>query len=253
MTWSAPNLPQEKHCFFGRKGGVSEGIYQSLNTNFKSRDNKENVRRNCEIIAGHYGLKYDNILRLNQGISNKCVFVTQASQNQIEADGAVTATPGIILCIGTADCAPVLLADYKNGVIGAAHAGWRGAFAGIIENTVSLMLQHGAEIANLAAAVGPCIQQPSCEMGSEVLEQFLSQDQKNQKYFIPAPRPEHYLFDLSAYTADKLRRLGIQNIAVSKDDTYADSENYFSYRRNTHLGLIRFPADFPVELSTITL
>ena len=85
------------------------------------------------------------------------------------------------------------------------------------------------------------------------LEQFLSQDLKNQKYFIPAPRPEHYLFDLSAYAADKLRRLGIQNIAVSKDDTYADSENYFSYRRNTHLGLIRFPADFPVELSTITL
>ena len=115
------------------------------------------------------------------------------------------------------------------------------------------MLQHGAEIANLAAAIGPCIQQPSCEMGSEVLEQFLSQDQKNQKYFIPAARPEHYLFDLSAYAADKLRRLGIQNIAVSKDDTYADSENYFSYRRNTHLGLIGFPADFPVELSTITL
>lgn len=253
MTWYAPNLPQDKHCFFGRNNGVSIGKYASLNANFKSRDSFENIQKNCTIITKHFGLEYKHLLRLKQGISNKCVYITQASQNEIEADGAVTKEPNILLSIGTADCAPVLFADYKNGVIGAAHAGWRGAYSGIIENTVQMMLDVGAEKEHIAAAIGPCIQQKSFEVGEDVYNQFLAQNKHNQKYFKASIRENHYLLDLSGYIEGKLNNLGISNRVTCKEDTYTNEEQYYSYRRDTHQGKIEFPSDFPVELSTIRL
>ncbi len=253
MSWQSPNLPADKHCFFGRKGGVSEGRYASLNLNDKSRDNPENILRNYQIIASRFNLQADNICRLIQGTSADAVYITEPSIKKIQADGAVTDKPGIILSIGTADCAPVLLADDEQGIIGAAHAGWRGAFNGIVENTVRLMCQKGARIGKIAAAIGPCIRQPSYEMDREVLQTFLEQSPDNRKYFIPSPRPEHWLFDLGGYVSDRLRQLGIDNIVDSRIDTYADEQHWFSYRRDTHRGLIAAPADFPVELSTITL
>ena len=148
---------------------------------------------------------------------------------------------------------PVLFADYAHGVIGAAHGGWRGAFKGVIENTLNLMLQHGAQVDSIAAAIGPCIQQPSFEMGAEVRTQFMIQSADNAAYFIPSPRAEHYLFDLSGYIRDKLLHLGVNNVINSGIDTYTDATNWYSYRRDTHQGLITHPHDFPVELSTIIL
>ncbi len=253
MTWKAPCLPAEKHCFFGRCGGVSIGRYHSLNVNFKSADAPENIHHNCEIIAACFGLKYTNLMLLCQGISGNCIFTRQASQKKIEADGVVTDSPNIILGISTADCAPVLFMDKEAGIIGAAHAGWKGTLNGIIENTVRLMLSRGAKAENIAAAIGPCIQQSSFEMGAEVPKLFSAQTPENARYFRKAPRPEHYLFDLEGCIVNKLRRLGLKNISASGTDTYTDEKNYFSYRRDTHRNLINSSGDFPTELSTIVL
>lgn len=253
MSWSAPNLPHDKHCFFGAEGGVSTGKYASLNVNHKSLDKPENVTRNYEIICSRFGLSFANLSRLSQDVSADAVYIERPGFLEFKADGAVTDKPGIILSIGTADCAPVLLADYRNGVIGAAHGGWRGAFKGIVENTVALMLEKGAQIEHIAAAIGPCIQQQSFEMGAEVYELFLKQNADNDRYFIPGTREGRYMLDLSAYILDKLQTLGIVNAVDSGIDTYAEPGKYFSYRRNTHQGLIDAPADFPVELSTIIL
>ena len=144
MTYFAANLPRDKHCFFGAEGGVSNGIYKGLNVNTRSDDNQEDVARNLEIAANRLGVHSENLHLLIQGVSSRVEFVEQASHRQMEADGVVTNKEGVVLCIRTADCAPVLLADYENGVIGAAHAGWRGAFGGVIENTLDLMIAKGA-------------------------------------------------------------------------------------------------------------
>ena len=140
MSYRASNLPADKHCFFGREGGVSEGLYASLNTNLKSRDKRENVLKNLAVIAARFGSKYDNMYTMKQGVSAQVVYVEKAAHFEVFADGVVTNKPDILLCLKTADCAPVLLADYQNGVIGAAHAGWRGAYKGVAENVVNLML-----------------------------------------------------------------------------------------------------------------
>lgn len=137
----APNLPADRHAFFGRNGGVSEGIYASFNFNRKSRDKAENIEKNLELVGRFYGLPGNAVMRPCQGHTDKAVYVDRPSRYEIEADGVVTDRPGIILGITTADCMPVLLADEKHGVIGAAHAGWRGALAGVIENTVKVMLE----------------------------------------------------------------------------------------------------------------
>ena len=253
MTWQASNLPKEKHCFFGRNGGVSTGKYTSFNFNEKSLDNPQNIAENYKRLASFYGLDSNRVVRLSQGVSNKVVYTTEPSIRQLEADGVVTDCQDLILTISTADCAPVLLADYKNGIIGAAHGGWRSFAKGIIENTINLMIEKGAKIENIAAAIGPCIQQASFEVGPEVFETFVNQDSQNQAYFIPSNKENHWLFDLSGCIEYKLHKLGITNTENSKIDTYKEENNYFSYRRDTHKGLITTAGDFPVELSTIIL
>ncbi len=248
MSWLAPNLPPAKHCFFGAEGGFSTGIYQSLNVSISSQDNPQNVRRNLEKIAAHFGLKPENLHMLKQGVSAYAEYAPEAKQWQVTADGAVTDKPDVILCIRTADCAPVLLADYANGVIGAAHAGWRGAFGGIIENTLALMLEKGAELKNIVAAVGPCIGQKSYEV-----DELFYQTIGKPEYFAAGSREGHRQFNLEQYCVDKLRNFGVKNICASGIDTYDKNNGYFSFRRNTHLGLISQPKDFPVELSAIVL
>lgn len=158
MSWNAPNLPADKHRFFDRHGGVSNGRYESLNVNRKSADAPENIRQNINIAAGAFGMTAADAAFPCQGVTGHAEYTDAPSLHRIEADGLVTDRPGILLGITTADCAPVLFADFKNGVIGAAHAGWRGAVRGIMENTLALMLQHGAELKHIAAAVGPCLQ-----------------------------------------------------------------------------------------------
>lgn len=253
MSWQASNLIAAKHCFFGAKGGVSQGKYASLNTNYNSQDSKVAVRQNFEIITAHFHKNYEDMFTLNQGVSNTVVEANLPQQFTVTADGAVTTNPNILLGIKTADCAPVLLADYKQGVIGAAHAGWRGAYRGVVENTVALMLRKGAELKNIAAAIGPCMQQASFEVQNDMRATLLKENSANAKYFAAGKDSEHFYFDLSGYLEDKIHNLGIDNVVNSHIDTYPAQNGYFSYRRNTHLGLISQPKDYPTQYSFICL
>jgi len=252
MSWKASNLIADKHCFFGSEGGVSFGKYASLNTNFSSRDDQQNVCRNFDIIAANFGMKRGNMFTLRQSVTNVAVAADSPSWFQIKADGAVTDRPDILLGIKTADCAPVLLADYEHGVIGAAHAGWRGAVRGIVENVVALMEKKGAVRKNIAAAIGPCMQQCSFEAKDDMRNEFLAQSGNNARYFKPTDN-NTYLFDLSGYIEDKLHALGIDNVENSHIDTYSEVQGYFSYRRNTHLHLIDVAKDYPTQYSCIRL
>ena len=248
MSYQASNLDRRRHCFFGSQGGFSAGFYAGLNVNTKSDDDPESVRRNLQTAAEYFGLGYNNLHLLNQGVSSHVEYVEQASQDKVTADGAVTDRPEVVLCIRTADCAPVLLADYEHGVIGAAHAGWRGALSGVIENTLNLMRQKGAVKENIAAAVGPCIGQKSYEVDEAFYRAFA-----RPEYFVPGARDGHYLFDLENFCIGKLREYGIENVTVSGKDTYVLAEEYYSFRRFTHQGLVKKPKCFPTELSAIVL
>ncbi|MCQ2741275.1 MAG: peptidoglycan editing factor PgeF [Alphaproteobacteria bacterium] len=253
MTWIAPNLTIGKHCFCGSAGGVSQGIYKGLNVNTRSDDVPENLVVNLDIAAARVGLKKENLLLLRQGVSATAVFVEKASQDMIEADGAVTNRPDIGLCIRTADCAPVLLEDRQNGIVGVAHAGWRGAFKGIIENVVALMIEKGAVVENIKAAVGPCIGQKSYEVDEAFYKQFTEKDQNFTKYFVSGKDSHFYQFDLEEFCVDVLKKCGILDISVSGLDTYALAEDYYSLRRITHQGIVQKPKCFATELSVIVL
>lgn len=253
MNYRAANITEDKHCFFGTSGGVSAGKYASLNTNFNSRDDREAIRHNFDIIAAEFAMQSSQMFTVRQGISAVAVYAEQPSWFQQYADGMVTNKQGILLGIKTADCAPILLADYKNGVIGAAHAGWRGALGGIIENVVALMLQKGADVKNIAAAIGPCLQQESFEVKDDLKQQFMAENSDNGKYFLPAADNIHFHFDLSGYAEDKLRRCGIDDICNSGIDTYPEQNGYFSFRRQKHRGLVEATKDYPTQYSCIKL
>lgn len=252
MSWKASNLIADKHCFFGSEGGVSTGKYATLNTNLSSRDDKADMYKNFDIIAATFGMTRGNMFTIRQGVSDVAVIADKPSWFEVYADGIVTDNPDILLGIKTADCAPVLLADYKHGVIGAAHAGWRGAVRGIVENVVALMEKKGAVRENIAAAIGPCMQQRSFEVKDDMRDEFLAQSAVNGKYFIKNTDAT-YLFDLSGYLEDKLHNMGMTNVENSHIDTYSELQKYFSFRRNTHLHLIDAPKDYPTQYSCIRL
>ena len=251
--WTAANLQQEKHCFFGAAGGVSDGIYKGLNVNTKSDDCPEHLDINLDRAAARFGLKKENLVLLNQGVSADAVYVTEGSRDCVTADGTVTDKKNVVLCIRTADCAPVLLEDRTAGVIGAAHAGWRGAYKGIIENVIALMLSKGARKENIAAAVGPCIAQKSYEVDAGFFRQFTEKDAGFDRYFKVGVREGFYQFDLERFCVDRLRESGIVDITASGLDTYALKDEYYSFRRFTHQGIVQRPKCFPTELSAIVL
>ncbi len=251
MSWFAPNLAKEKHCFFDRKGGVSQGRYAELNVNRKSLDKPENIIKNLNLAATHLGLTSKNLAMPCQGVSNYAVYVDKPSLFEQEADAFVTNRKDILLGITTADCAPVLFADKQQGIIGAAHAGWRGAVKGIMENTLNLMMEYGAKLENIAAAIGPCLQKKSFAAKEDMRQEFLRQDEENKRFFEQVDA-ESYLFDMEQYLIFRLRKFGISNISASGIDTYT-SADYFSYRRECHKNTITQKADFPIQLSTIRL
>ena len=253
MSWTAANLDKNKHCFFGAAGGVSGGKYAALNTNLSSRDLPENLRRNFEIVAAHFAKTPEDMVTVRQSVSADVIYAETPTWFKIKADGAVTTNPHLLLGIKTADCAPVLLADYQNGVIGAAHAGWRGACGGIIENVVTMMCQHGAELKNIAAAVGPCIQPQSYEVQADMRQALLDEAPENTRWFQPAADGVHFYFDLSGYVENRLRRAGVANIDNCRIDTYPENSGYFSFRRNTHRNLVDMPKDYPTQYSCICL
>lgn len=253
MSYRATNLPLEKHIFLGRKGGVSEGKYASLNIRDRSSDDPQAVAENRRIAVEQLGMNIRRLVMLRQMSATNVVLVEQASQGIVEADGMVCKVPGLVLGIGTADCLPVLLADYEHGVIGAAHAGWRGAVRGVVENTLKLMLAQGAVLEEISAALGPCIQQSSFEVGADVRDECTAVSPVYAAFFAPGKDAGHFQFDLEGLVCRRLEQFGVRNITASGIDTYADEENYFSFRRDTHRGLTGSGSDFGGHVSLITL
>ncbi|WP_239590939.1 peptidoglycan editing factor PgeF [Vitreimonas flagellata] len=227
----ADALAHVRHGFFGRRGGVSEGIYASLNAGVGSKDDADAVRENRGRIAASFGVEPHMLVGVHQVHSPDAVFIDAPwSRERPHADALVTTNPKLVLSVLTADCGPVLLADKDAGVIAAAHAGWRGAFGGVLASTMKLMIEHGARADRICAAIGPCIQQPSYEVGADFRGTFLSADSANARFFSDefGPRPH---FDLPAFCAHQLALLGVGDVEIIDIDTFRD-ETYFSHRRS---------------------
>jgi polyphenol oxidase len=225
-----------RHGFFGRQGGVSDGLYASLNCGFGSGDDPARVAENRTRAVGAAGLDPAGLVTAYQTHSILVAKVERPwrREDSPKVDAMVTATRGITLGILTADCAPVLFADSQASVAGAAHAGWRGAFDGVLEATVAEMVRLGAEPARIRAAIGPCIAQDSYEVGPEFRARFLAAAPANGRFFRPsANRPGHFHFDLPGYVADRLSRAGIGLVAATGGDSCGQRHEYFSYRRAT--------------------
>ena len=225
--------PGIRHAFFTRQGGVSGGLFASLNCGFGSGDAAETVARNRAIAMERLGFSPDRLVTCYQVHSTTVVTVEKPWPRDAapRADGLVACVPGIALGILTADCAPVLFEDAAANVIGAAHGGWRGALGGIIEATLDRMEALGAKRARIRAGIGPCIAQTSYEVGPEFPQPFLSDDPASAAYFTPALRPGHFMFDLPGYIERRLARAGVTTVERAPHDTVAEDTDFFSYRR----------------------
>ena len=219
------------HGFFTRNGGCSSGIYHNLNCKLDSGDLEENVTKNLNTVAQSFGLDINNFTLLRQIHSNK-VIIANSSINELEGDAVLTNSSKNLLGIVTADCAPILLWDNVNKVAGAIHAGWKGAYNGIIENTVNEIFKFGRN--EIYAIIGPCIQQKSYEVDKNFCELFIKQSAKNKKYFINSSNKDAFLFDLPKYCYDKLVSYGVVNIENLAIDTYSNAKKFFSCRRAYH-------------------
>ena len=226
------------HGFFTRRGGVSAGPFASLNCSLSSADDRTSVLENRARAARALGAEPDRLLGLTQEHGHDVVAVTEAwaAGAGPRADAMVTDRPGFALGIITADCAPVLFADPEAGVVGAAHAGWRGAVSGVIEATIAAMVGLGANADKIAAAVGPCIGQCSYEVGPDLRDAVLARDTGDAAWFAEGQRPDRWQFDLPGYCAARLRAAGIGVVAVVGADTLADDARFFSHRRRTLAG-----------------
>jgi polyphenol oxidase len=238
MTFESPLLsavPRLRHAFFSREGGVSEGIYAGLNGGIGSQDNPAHVSENRRRMAAALNVSPDRFLTPFQ-IHSPDVAVASEPWDMAarpKADAIVTRSEGLAIGVTTADCGPILFADPKARVIGAAHAGWKGALTGIVESTVDAMEKLGADRADIVAAIGPLIRQQSYEVGPEFVGRFLDADAENALYFLPAVRAGHAMFDLAAFIRGRLANAGVLMVDDTGIDTYAD-EVFFSYRRSVH-------------------
>jgi polyphenol oxidase len=225
-----------QHGFFGRRGGVSTGLYASLNCGSGSGDDPASVAANRARVAAALDGTADRLMTPWQvhGATAKLVDSPWLDPNtRPKADALVTATPGLMLGVLTADCAPVLFADSHAGVVAAAHAGWRGALAGIIESTIAVMESAGAQRHHIRAAIGPCISQANYEVGNEFREEFLAIDPTYGRFFVDHVIDKHR-FDLPGFVLGRLSECRLETIFDLSICTYADSEGHFSFRRNTH-------------------
>jgi YfiH family protein len=240
-----------RHGFFTRLGGVSEGVYASLNCGFGSNDNPAHVAENRAIALRALGFSPQALVTAYQIHSADVVVAEEPwpPARAPKADGIVTRRPGLALGVLTADCAPVLLADAEAGVIGAAHAGWRGAIGGILEATARAMEKLGARLASTIAVIGPCIQQRSYEVGSDLREAVLAAERDGAELFRAGARSGKFQFDLPGFLIRRLRRLALGAVACVEADTCSDESRFFSYRRAVKRG----EPDYGRELSAIAL
>lgn len=242
---SAPGLA---HGFFGREGGVSTGLYASLNCGPGSRDDAASVAENRRLVAAALAPGAE-LISLSQ-IHSPIVHVLEtAPAHRLEGDAMVTTTPGLALGILTADCAPVLLADAQARVIGAAHAGWKGALGGVMEAALEAMEKLGASRSRIAAAIGPCISQANYEVGWEFRDRFLEGALRNRKFFTPSDKEGHYRFDLEGFAAHRLSAAGLTAVEKMGVCTYPPENGFFSFRRTTHAG----EPDYGRQVSAILL
>ena len=240
-----------RHGFFTRHGGVSAGVYASLNGGLGSDDVAANVTENRSRMAASLGVEPDRLLTAFQ-IHSPTVAVADAPwplNARPRADAIVTGTPGLAIGVSTADCGPILLADPEARVIGVAHAGWRGALGGVAEAAIAAMEKLGADRARIRAALGPMIRQNNYEVGPDLIGRFAAEDDASARFFKPAARDGHALFDLPGYIGARLSRAGIEQIEDVGLCTYADASRFFSFRRTTHRG----EADYGRHLNAIVL
>jgi polyphenol oxidase len=252
MILSAPSLASiggVRHGFFTRQGGVSNGIYASLNCGPGSRDAAENVAQNRARVAELLGVDTNRLLTLFQKHSADAIVADKPWKAVPEADAIVTAKPGLAIGILTADCAPVLFCDAAAGVIGAAHAGWRGALSGIVETTVKAMEKLGAKPERMVAAIGPAISQKAYEVGAEFVEQFVATEPESASFFATDEGSGEPHFDLVGYVGERLQRAGVGVVADLGLCTYCEETRLFSYRRSQHHG----EDDYGRQISAIVL
>ncbi|MGJ5178669.1 peptidoglycan editing factor PgeF [Bradyrhizobium oligotrophicum] len=228
-------IPGLRHAFFTREGGVSDGIYAGLNGGLGSNDDPEHVRENRRRMAAHLGVVPEHFLSVHQIHSPDAVVATGPWDGAVrpKADALVTATPNLAIGVTTADCGPILFVDPNARVIGAAHAGWKGALTGVLESTLQAMEQLGAERGRIIAAIGPLIRQQSYEVGAEFVTRFVDDDAEHGRFFLPSDRAGHAMFDLGGFIRMRLERAGVLLIDDLGLDTYADAR-FFSYRRSVH-------------------
>jgi YfiH family protein len=238
-----------RHGFFTRAGGVSEGIYRGLNIGNGSNDDPEKVAENRRRVATWMGVAPEALLSAYQIHSPDVIVATGPLPSpRPQADAIVTDRPGLAVGATSADCGPVLFADADARVVGAAHAGWKGAFTGVLENTVAAMETLGAKRGRIVAVLGPSIGPKNYEVGPEFVARFTDADPDNAAWFVPSAKPGHALFDLNGYTIDRLRKAGVTAEALNRC-TYAEEDLFYSYRRTTHRG----EADYGRLISAIVL
>ena len=239
--------------FFGRRGGVGEGLYGSLNCRNGSDDDPAHVAENRARVSAFFGgadVPLNNAYQIHsaQVVALEC----DLKGARPEADGLVSDQPGLLIGVLTADCTPVLFRGAKEDgapVIGAAHAGWKGALGGVLENTVSMMIAQGAVPGSIHAAIGPCIAPESYEVSAAFRATFMEEREENEAFFVPSKREGHAMFDLPSYCAMRLRGAGVEHVHESRVDTYANEDGYFSYRRSTH----RSEPDYGGQISAIMI
>lgn len=245
---TADALSPLTHGFFTRKGGASSGIFHGLNCGPGSSDLSDAVAINRARVASAMGVEPDHLQTLHQVHSAEVITLTTPLSKRPRADAMVTATPGVVLGILTADCQPVLFADAAAGVIGAAHAGWRGVKDGVLEATIAAMEGLGAKRSEIVAVIGPCISQSAYEVGPDFLEAFLDDDTENARFFAQG-KGDHAMFDLPGFGLSRLRAAGISDAGWTRHCTYSDEDRFYSYRRATHRG----EADYGRLISVIRL
>lgn len=243
------------HGFFGRRGGVSSGLYDSLNCGSGSADKPEHVQENRKRVAEALGAAEQQLVSVWQVHSPDCLYLDKPlsfGDEKPKADAMVTDKAGIALGVLTADCGPVLFAGLKSDgapIIGAAHAGWGGAIKGVCEATVQMMIEHGAQLASIAACIGPCIGPKSYEVSLGYEKPFLEQDDTNEHFFKPSSKEGHLMFDLPGYIASRLALVGVSHVEITGADTFSEEERFFSYRRTTH----RCEPDYGRQISAICI
>ncbi len=244
---SGLDVPGVRHAFFTREGGVSAGLYAGLNAGLGTEDDPGAVRENRSRIAAYLGVVPERLACPWQIHSATALLVDGPfTGERPKADALVTAIPGLALGVVTADCGPVLFADPETGIVGAAHAGWQGALAGIVESTVATMERAGARRDRIRAALGPSISQDSYEVGPEFVDRFLAADPAHDQFFRQAERPGHAYFDLPRFILARLAAAGVRAERIGAC-TYREEERFFSYRRSTHRG----ESDYGRQLSAI--